>query len=332
MARCEDLEKCLEHLCKRLGPLHVLDGVHAILVVVALGLHGCDLLAAGMALLGVEHGHGVVQGGLDDADDVHGMGGRFGVQGGDGLGGEPRQRLIEGEVVLQGLVHGVLAPTRGRLGQPVHHLGAQQTRPDLDTSPVQPTPPRRVGDRSVDDVLDGRDGVLVTLQHVEHHRVGDAHGGVQRLRGGVDEFVEGLLGVVDVSFRGLLALHLAFLLRVVTGLGQGLRIGDDVLGGLGDDVSDGVEAGSSGASGDLVELARLEHPVLVAVEFRQRGEHDGANGHIDAHPQGVRAADHLEQATLGQRFHEATVLGQHSGVVHADTSGEVLADRRAEAS
>ena len=59
-----------EHLGQRLGPGDLLQGGHALLVVHALGLHRGDRLAAGGALLGVEQRARIVQGGLDDADDV----------------------------------------------------------------------------------------------------------------------------------------------------------------------------------------------------------------------------------------------------------------------
>ena len=43
----------------------------------------------------------------------------------------------------------------------------------------------------------------------------------------------------------------------------------DVLGRLHDDVAGRVEPGAPGAAGDLVELARLQQPVLRAVVLRQ---------------------------------------------------------------
>ena len=80
----------------------------------------------------------------------------------------------------------------------------------------------------------------------------------------------------------------------------------------------GVEARPPGPAGDLVELARLEQPGLLAVVLGQGGEDDGADRHVDADAEGVGAADDLEQAGLGERLDEPAVLGQHAGVVDAD--------------
>src|SRR3712207_9185517 len=61
-----------------------------------------------------------------------------------------------------------------------------------------------------------------------------------------------------------------------------------------------VVAGPSGAAGDLVELAHLQQPGAGAVVLRQCAEDDGADRHVDAHAEGVGAADDLEQSGLGQ--------------------------------
>ena len=115
------------------------------------------------------------------------------------------------------------------------------------------------------------------------------------------------------------------------GLGVGLLVVDDVLGRLHDDAAGGVVARPPGPAGDLVELAGLEQPGLLAVVLGQRGEHDGADRHVDADAEGVGAADDLEQAGLGEGLDEPAVLGEHAGVVHADAVPHQPGQRLAEA-
>jgi hypothetical protein len=92
----------------------------------------------------------------------------------------------------------------------------------------------------------------------------------------------------------------------------------------------GVEARPAGAAGDLVELAGVELAHLHAVVLGERREEHTADGHVDAHSQGVGSADHPQQTTLRELLDEAAVLGQHAGVVHADAHpdepGEGLAE------
>ena len=87
-----------------------------------------------------------------------------------------------------------------------------------------------------------------------------------------------------------------------------------------------VEALPSRAPGDLVEVARGEHRGLLPVELAEPGEEHRADGHVDAHPQGVGAADDLEQAGLGELLDEHPVFGQQAGVVQANALLEPLAD------
>ena len=67
-----------------------------------------------------------------------------------------------------------------------------------------------------------------------------------------------------------------------------------MVGGLHDHGARGVVARPAGATGDLVELARVEQPAAGAVVLRQRREDDGADRHVDAHPERVGAADDLQ--------------------------------------
>ncbi len=93
----------------------------------------------------------------------------------------------------------------------------------------------------------------------------------------------------------------------------------------------GVIPGAACAPGNLVELPRVKRPGAYAVVLAQRGEQDGADGHIDPHPQSVSSADHLEQARLRELFHQAPVLRQHAGVMDADTVADQPVERFAKA-
>ena len=159
----------------------------------------------------------------------------------------------------------------------------------------------------------------------------DREAGLQRLGLGGDQPVEGRLAPGDHAGRRLLADDLAALLRVVADLGERPLVRDDVLGRLDHDHAAVVEAGPAGPPGDLVELPGLEQPGDAAVVLAQRGEQHGADRHVDADAEGVGAADHLEQAGLGQRLDEAAVARQHPGVVHPDAVPDQPGQRLAEA-
>ncbi len=158
----------------------------------------------------------------------------------------------------------------------------------------------------------------------------DREAGLQRLRLRLDEPREGLLAPGDGAGRRLLPHQLAALGRVVGGLRRRALVVDDVLGCLYDHAARDVEAGAPRPSGDLVELPGAQQPHLAAVVLGEGDDEDRPDRHVDAHPQGVGAADDREQAALGQPFHEAAVAGQHAGVVHADPRQHQSRQRPAE--
>ena len=83
--------------------------------------------------------------------------------------------------------------------------------------------------------------------------------------------------------------------------------------------------------GDLQELPGPQDPLPVAVELRQPGEEHRPDRHVDADPEGVGAADDLEQAGLGQLLDEPPVAREHPGVVHADAAAQQAGEGLAEA-
>ncbi len=166
--------------------------------------------------------------------------------------------------------------------------------------------------------------------HVQQHRVADPETRRQRLRFGGDQPLEGGHSPGDESLGRPLADHPAPLLRVIAGLGQGALVLHYVLGRLHHHGAGGVVAGPAGPAGDLVELPRLQQPGLRPVVLGQGGEHYGADRNVDAHAQGVGPADDLQQAGLGQRLDQPSVLGQHARVVDANAvphqAGQCLAE------
>jgi hypothetical protein len=150
------------------------------------------------------------------------------------------------------------------------------------------------------------------------------------LRLGGHEAVEARLAPRDESLGRALAHDPLDLLGIVAGLREQPRVLGLVLRGLHDHGPGGIEARPPGATGDLVELASTQLAHLRAVELGERREQHRANRHVDADSEGVRAANHLEEALLRELLDEPAVLGQHSGVVHADARTDETGQRAAE--
>ena len=151
--------------------------------------------------------------------------------------------------------------------------------------------------------------VAALLDLREHHGVRDAQTGLEGLGLALDQTGEGVFVPGDKALRRALFLELLHLLGVTHGLELGLMVLDLELRRLGDDHALGVKARAARAPGDLVELARAQTALLVAVEFRKTGEQDGVDGHVDAHAECVGAADHRKKALLGELLDEQAVAG-----------------------
>ncbi len=239
-----------------------------------------------------------------------------------------------------GQVHGqhVAAPVLVELVEAGEHLGTQQRAAEPQRPPRQPQLLATVLVVVGEQATHHREGVLLARRDVDEHRVVDPHPRHQLLGDAGHELVVGLLGPHHGALGRLLELGLGLALGVGAGRGVlrlGLLLGplvlDDVLRCLDDDVAGRVVARPAGAAGDLLELAGPEHALPVAVELREAGEEDGADGHVDPHPQGVGAADDGQQPGLGELLDEAAVLGQHPGVVDADAVAHQLGQGLAEA-
>ncbi|MPM30961.1 hypothetical protein SDC9_77514 [bioreactor metagenome] len=320
----EDAQCGLQQLGERLRPGDVLDQPHPLVVLDAVGLHLRDRLAAGLVLLLEQHRERVVEDRLDDRHQVEDVRHRLRVEQVEGGQRERGERLVQGEVVLQFGSDLVRPPGRVGGGQPDQHARLEQPAGEVDRPPDQAAPAPFVLVAAEQQVAHVGERVAAAGDDVEDHRLVHPHPRHQRLGGGRLQPLERLLGPRDEAVRGLLADHLAALLRVVAGLGQRPLVLDHVLGRLTDDVPRGVEAGPAGPAGDLVELPGLEQPVAGAVELRQPGEDDGPDRHVDPDAEGVGATDHLEQAGLGELLDQPAVAREHPGVVHADPGTDQL--------
>ena len=190
----------------------------------------------------------------------------------------------------------------------------------------------------LNDAVCGDDRVLRAVHQVQQHRMGDVEGRSQRLRGGFNQLLEGLLRPAHEALRRLLTLggqRLVNALGVVTELRlrlrQQARVLNIVLGCLNHHGTGGIEARTACASSNLVELAGTQTAATGTIKLGQRRNQHGTNRHVNTHTQGVGTADDLEQTLLSQLLDQAAVLGQHARVVNADTGAHQLIQRLTEA-
>ncbi len=224
----------------------------------------------------------------------------------------------------------IVRPSGSGAGEPLDDAAGQQRAVDGD-GPAYVLPLRlRVVVVLGQQPAHRGDRVAGPGDDVEQRGVGDGELRGERLRFRADEPVVRRFAPRHEALGRLLAHDLSALARVVAGLGERLLVLDDVLGRLHDDPAGVVEAGPSGAAGDLVELAHLEVAGPHAVVLAQPGEHHGADRHVDADAEGVGAADDLEQPGLRERLDEPAVLRQHPGVVYADAVTDQAGQRLAE--
>ncbi len=324
-------QRVQQRLAQRLGIGDLLQQLHALVVLDALGLHLGDRLAALLVRLRHQHGERIVEDRLDNREHVQGVGVGLRVQQSERDEGEGRQRLVECEVRLQ--LEGQLqrAAIRVRRRQPHEHAGAHELVPERLRLLSKAPAPALVLVVVLHQRPHGLDRVRRLVDDVEDHRVVDAHPRHERLGHGVAQALERLLGPAHHPVGRLLGLDLAALLRIVARLGERARALDHMIGRLHDDVPARVEPGTSGASGDLMKLARLQQAVAAAVVLRQAREDHRADRDVDAHAERVGAADHLEQAGLRELLDQAPVARQHPSVMHPDAAPYELGERAPEA-
>ena len=95
---------------------------------------------------------------------------------------------------------------------------------------------------------------------------------------------------------------------------------------LRDHPADVVETLAPGASADLMEIACGENAGLLPVELAQPGKEHGADGHVDADAQRVRATDDFQQSLLRELLDEDAILRQQPRVMQADAMPQPFLD------
>ena len=278
-----------------------------------------------------EQGTGIVEDRLEDGDDVESVVLGVRIEQFEGGQRERGERLIEREVALE--LHGqprpdvVVATGTGGLlddargDEPAVQLDRGQNRLVLLVAGVVV---------AAQQVAHVGEGVAAARDDVEQHAVAHAEAAGQGFRGLIDELVERLLRPRHLALRRGLEAELLHLRLVLPGAAAQLEVLDFVVRRLHDDGALGVVARAAGAAGDLVELAGLEDALARAVVLDQAGHQHRADGHVDAHAEGVGAADDLEQARLRQALDQAAVLRQHARVVDADALAHELRQDAAE--
>ena len=325
-------QRLLERLRQRPRVGDLLEQLHPLLVLDALGLHLGDGLATLLVGLRHQHRERVVEDRLDHREHVERVGLGLGVDQVERGLRERRQRLVEREVVLQRRRQ-LAACGRTRRARP-----AASSTPEASSSSLsdracsarraRPRSSSWLSSISTRSVSTGSAGWLMTLRIIAWlTRIRETSGSGCALRRRSN--------VSSVQLTTPSAGFVRWILRSFFGsspaLATSARVLDRVLGRLHDDVAGRVEPGAAGAPGDLVELARLEQPVPGAVELRQPGEDDRADRDVDADAERVGPADHLQQPGLRELLDQPAVARQHPGVVDADAAADQLGQRPAEA-
>ena len=261
-----DRERRVQQLVQRLGVRDVAEQLHPLVVLDALGLHRGDGLAAGQVLLRRQHLPRVVQRRLEHRHDVQGVGVGLAVEQVEGGEREGRQRLVQREVQRQVLRSGARRGRR-RPARPAARSRRRRAAPGRRGWRRAPAPRRSETGLwlSVISVAHGLERVARTGDHVEHHRRrdGELRASAPRAATLSSRSCVGLPHDTNPS-GAFLRTTLRRFFGVVAGLGEQPRVLDLVLRRLHHDGARGVEAGATGPSGDLVELAHLQLPLAAA--------------------------------------------------------------------
>ena len=295
MVLAEDPERAVEELPQRLGVLHLGEALHPLLVRHALGLQLAQKFHPQALCLRGQHHAGVLQHRLQHRQHIEVVVGLVGVEHAERLHGEQRQRLVQGEAVLQvdRDAHPPVQFVGG--GEQLHHPGLQQRPVDADRPADVAT---LAAARLVvlhQQAPQGRAAVAGPVQHVHHHLVAHGEAGRQGLRLGGHQPVERVgVPVGVVALRRFALDHLA----LAAGVGGRLLCGDAVLDpvgrGLHPHESLLVVTGPPRPTGDLMELPGAQEPGLLPVVLAELREQHRADRYVDTHAEGVGAADQLQ--------------------------------------
>ncbi len=311
----EGPEGLVDEIALGLGVLELLQFLHALLVLEPFQLHARHRLGLELVQLFPQDDVGVLEDGFDEGDDVEGIVGRLRVQERKRVEKVERERLIHREIVGQLDVDpqvGAVLVARNDL----QDLGSQERPEELPGAPPVPGLGLLRVVAAPDEVAHGPAGVAAPAQDVEQHAVRNLKLRRQALGPGADEAGVGLPIPGDEVPVGRLAGHVLLALPLLLLLE--LQVLDDVLGRLHHDPTAVVEPLAARAPGDLVELPRAQDAGLAAVELAEPREDHRANRNVDAHAEGVGAADDLQEVFLGKLLRQHPVLRQEPGVVKPD--------------
>ena len=355
----KSVEGGIDELAVGLGIFQLLQFFHALVVFDALHLHLGHFAVFDLVELLAQDDVRIFQNGFDQREQHERVIGRLRVHERDGFQQVQRQRLVHGEIVLQldvdaqfaapwarackesGPQVGIRATAAEVCAVGIYLLHAGHYLARMNSTILRSSSERNscqarcvwaflaLGGswQSRMQLLHGGAAIALAAQHVQQHAVGDLKARGQPFGLRHDQPRERVFIPVDEIFLRRLALD--GFLAVARGFFGELEIFNDVLGGLGHHPAAIVKALAPGAAADLMKVARAENAGLLAVEFAQPGEEHGADGHVDAHAEGVGAADDLEQAFLRQLLHQDAVFGQQPGVVQADAVPQPVLDFRA---
>ena len=178
-----------------------------------------------------------------------------------------------------------------------------------------------------DELLHRGAAVAFPAEDIQQHAVRDLETGGQPFRRRGDEADVGVLVPVDEILFRRLALHR--FLAVARGFFRELEIFDDVLRRLRHHPAAVVKTFAPGPAADLVKIPRAQDAGLLAVELAQPREQHGADRHVDADAERVRAADDLEQSLLRELLDEHAIFRQQAGVMQPDAVPQPFLDFRA---
>ncbi len=315
---------------ERLGVRDPLELLHPLLVLDPLRLHFGERRLFGAIDLLAQDDVGIFEHRLDQGEQIAHVGRMLRLEQRNHLDQEERERVVEREVELE--VGGDHDPPIGgarvatELQDPRPAERPHQDRGVAEVPAFGPlvlvaaghqlaerreVPPRRVVE------------LLVPLQEVEHHAVRDPEAGLERLGGARDQPFERLLRPDDLGPPA--ALRRRRLLPFLSLLRRAQPV-DRLLGRLRHHGAALVEPLAAGAAGDLLEVADRQNLHLLAVELGELREQHRANRDVDADPQRVGAADHLQQGALRELLDEEAVLREQPGVVDPDSEREEAPD------
>ncbi len=91
-------------------------------------------------------------------------------------------------------------------------------------------------------------------------------------------------------------------------------------------ITDAVETPPPGAPADLLEIPDAQGFGTISIVLAELGEEHRADRHVHAHPERVRAANHLEQAALREFLDQNPVFRQQARMVDAYAMAQQLGD------